>query len=622
MANRIPDLRDNTLPVQFAASAALLAISVGLIFFSLLSVANDARKSDKQADQTRALIMNATDARLQALNADPGDANAVRKVSRLALTAATLADNSSALGAGTAATIRSNVTSYITDPEESRDGLVQALTIAVNHENASASDDAGNITRAIALGAIGVVGVIITVLLFGRGMLRSILRPIREVAKRARRLGAGDLNTRVPEIGVADVKELAHSVNSVAIALEAKRKTLEQQHQQISWARAETNRANLAKNEFLSRMSHELRTPLNAILGFAQLLELDDLDPRQRDNVAHIVSGGRHLLDLINEVLEITRIEAGSMSPVIEPVRATDVITSAIELVSPLAAQRGIELAGPAEGQADLWVEADEQRLKQVLLNLLANAVKYNRDGGSVTVSLKQLEGRARIEVTDTGQGIPQDQLPKLFIPFERLGAESTGVEGTGLGLVLALRLMEAMNGTLGVESQPWIGSTFHVELPLGEAPADAPAEPLPPRLVAARPEIAAEGACRRVLYIEDDPANAHLMAQLFAEEPRLELMTTMYGKLGIELARQHHPDLVLLDVNLPDLGGDDVIKRLRSDEMTRDIPVIAVSADATSESRARLTALGAARYLTKPITLNVVMTAVWEVLDEPMVAA
>jgi signal transduction histidine kinase/CheY-like chemotaxis protein len=431
------------------------------------------------------------------------------------------------------------------------------------------------------------------------------------------------LTTRVPEEGVDDLKELSRSLNSMAVSIEATRKTLDVRRAQVASSRAETDRANLAKNEFLSRMSHELRTPLNAILGFAQLLELDELDSRQRDNVAHIVSGGRHLLDLINEVLEITRIEAGSMSPVIEPVHASNIVRDAIELVSPLAAQREIELSSSVDGQDDLWIAADPQRLKQILLNLLANAVKYNREGGSVTVRLKSLGDRARIEVTDTGQGIPQDQLPRLFIPFERLGAESTGVEGTGLGLVLALRLTEAMNGKLGVESQPWIGSTFHIELPLAEAPAEtAPRQPLPSRLTVVGPQNHSDGEARRVLYIEDDVANAHLMSQLFAEEPRLELMTTMYGKLGIELARQHVPDLILLDAHLPDLAGDEVIKRLRSDDVTSGIPVIAVSADATGESRARMTALGAEQYLTKPLTLNVVLTAVWDVLEKPMAAA
>jgi CheY-like chemotaxis protein len=366
-------------------------------------------------------------------------------------------------------------------------------------------------------------------------------------------------------------------------------------------------------------MSHELRTPLNAILGFAQLLELDELDARQRDNVAHIVSGGRHLLDLINEVLEISRIETGALSPVIEPVHAATIVQEAIELVGPLAAQRRIAMSAQPQAHEDIWLTADAQRLKQILLNLLANAVKYNREGGSVTVEVRHLGDRARILVVDTGMGIPQDQVPKLFMPFERLGAETTGVEGTGLGLVLALRLAEAMNGSLGVQSQPWIGSTFHVELPLAEAPEQLVAEAHAPRLVAGAGASQRGERTRRVLYIEDDVANAQLMAELFSEEPQLQLITTMQGKLGIELARQHRPDLILLDLHLPDIDGAEVIRRLRADPVTRPIPVIAVSADATQETRTRMHALGAARYLTKPLTLNAVLPLVWEVLESPV---
>jgi CheY-like chemotaxis protein len=178
------------------------------------------------------------------------------------------------------------------------------------------------------------------------------------------------------------------------------------------------------------------------------------------------------------------------------------------------------------------------------------------------------------------------------------------------------------MGGTLGVQSQPWIGSTFHVDLPLAEPPASGGSQLLPPRLAAVGPAPAPTGSKRRVLYIEDDAANAHLMAQLFNEEPRLELMTTMYGKLGLELARQHVPDLVLLDAHLPDLEGTEVLKRLRADELTRAIPVIAVSADATGEQRARMLAVGAADYLTKPITLNVVLGAIWDVLEPEQLEA
>jgi signal transduction histidine kinase/ActR/RegA family two-component response regulator len=615
--------RKNTLSLRLGIGAALLLISVAIVFAALLGAISSARDTDRQAAADRHVITTLAAARIQVATASPEDASAVRRAGRAVATAAAAADASDEIGPEVAADIRATGAAYESDPRMFEKELVESLSSAIGTQESIAASTSSDLdaalTRWLLLGLLGVAGALLTIFLFGADVRRSVTNPIRTLISGARRLGSGDLTTRVPEAGVDDLKALSRALNSMAVSLEATRKTLDTQHAQITTSRAETDRATTAKNEFLSRMSHELRTPLNAILGFAQLLELDELDARQRDNVAHIVSGGRHLLDLINEVLEISRIETGSMNPVIEPVNALATVQEAIELVSPLAAQRGIELNTPSSMHAGVWIAADLQRFKQILLNLLANAVKYNRDGGSVTVSIKNLGDRARIEVTDTGQGIPQDQLPKLFIPFERLGAGSTDVEGTGLGLVLALRLAEAMNGTLGVESQPWIGSTFHIELPLAEAPVEA-GTALPSRLdpAADHGPVDLDGTLR-VLYIEDDSANTHLMAQLFAEEPRLELLTTMYGKLGLELARQHLPDLILLDVHLPDMAGDEVLKRLRSDELTRSIPVIAVSADATDDQRRRMTALGAASYLTKPLTLNMVLGAVWKVLDRPM---
>jgi nitrogen-specific signal transduction histidine kinase/ActR/RegA family two-component response regulator len=414
---------------------------------------------------------------------------------------------------------------------------------------------------------------------------------------------------------VEELRQLAAAMNEMAVAMDVARAQLREQASSLASSKAEAERAGHAKTEFLSRMSHELRTPLNAILGFAQLLELDDLTAMQKDNVAHIVSGGRHLLDLINEVLEITRLDVGTTSPSIEPVQVEAIVREAVELVTPLAAQRNITMAAELGHDGSAWIAADQQRLKQVLINLLANAVKYNRDDGTVTVSLKGTEDRIAIRVTDTGLGIAQDQLPKLFTPFERLGADASDVEGTGLGLTLAQRLTEAMGGTIGVESQPWIGSTFHVELPRTAPPA---AEEIPDALMRAaapgdRPAI--EGDVT-VLYIEDDVANVQLMSKVFSDEPRIELMTTLHGKLGVELARVHRPDLILLDLNLPDLHGEEVIKRLRQDDVTRGIPVIVVSADATEDSKAKLRVLGAKAYLTKPLDLNAVMTSVRDVLE------
>ncbi len=617
--------RKATLSLRIGLGAALLAAFVVVVFVSLIAATSEARRADRAGRSGSVVVNTATMARTQVTAASTADPAAVAAAAGTATQAAEAAQNSP-IGQNSAADLRARVTAYTDDPDVGRRPLLQSLSSAIELQQADSarrSSDLGDaLTRALILGLIGLIGSVLSIVIFGVELLQGVTVPVRRIAAAARRLGKGDLSTRVSETGMPDLKELAGSLNSMAVSLEATRQALDLQHSELAASREEATRANHAKSEFLSRMSHELRTPLNAILGFAQLLELDELDARQRDNVAHIVSGGKHLLDLINEVLEISRIEAGSMSPAIEPVQARTIVREAIELVSPLAAQRGIDLSADVKHSEDIWLAADQQRLKQVLLNLLANAVKYNRDGGSVSVRIKRVENRGQILVTDTGLGIPQEHLSKLFIPFERLGAEASGVEGTGLGLVLALRLTEAMSGTMGVESQPWIGSTFHVELPLAEAPLEAAVpEELPSRLEPAAVGPAPNGqgvAHGNVLYIEDDAANVRLMAQLFNEEPRLELMTTMHGKLGIELARQHQPDVILLDVHLPDLDGPDVLKRLRADEQTRGIPVIAVSADATEEQRVRMTRLGAARYLTKPLTLNVVLGAVWEVLDSP----
>jgi signal transduction histidine kinase len=243
---------------------------------------------------------------------------------------------------------------------------------------------------------------------------------------------------------------------------------------------ADAERANLAKSQFLSRMSHELRTPLNAILGFSQLLEMDQLTPEQLDGVHQIRKGGRHLLDLINEVLDISRIEAGGLSLSLEPVPVAKTLTEAVDLIRPLVDQRGIRIEAPAEVGDDPCVRADRQRLSQVLLNLLSNAVKYNREEGTVTVAWDETgRSRLRIAVRDTGQGIPPEAMERLFAPFDRLGAEQSGEEGTGLGLALTKTLVEAMGGTIGVDSTVGVGSTFWVELELA---TDQAAETEPPR--------------------------------------------------------------------------------------------------------------------------------------------
>jgi signal transduction histidine kinase/ActR/RegA family two-component response regulator len=364
--------------------------------------------------------------------------------------------------------------------------------------------------------------------------------------------------------------------------------------------------ANRTKSEFLSRMSHELRTPLNAVLGFGQLLEIEELSEDQRDAVDHILKAGRHLLSLINEVLDISRIEAGELQLSPEPVLAADIIGEAVDLIRPLADQRGIQITLDRSGACDCYVYADRQRMKQVLLNLLSNAVKYNRSRGTVALSCEQPAdaARVRISVADTGVGIPAERLNLLFMPFERLGAEHTAEEGAGIGLALSLKLAEAMGGTLTAVTKLGQGSTFTVELPRVEGPVERYE-----RLSGASRAVESEPAPRAdrfvVLHVEDNLSNVTLIERVLAQRPGVEVVAAMQGRLGLELAREHQPGLILLDLHLPDMGGDQVLQRLRDEPATASIPVVIVSADATEGQIRRLLTAGATAYLTKPIDVQ-----------------
>jgi signal transduction histidine kinase/ActR/RegA family two-component response regulator len=393
-------------------------------------------------------------------------------------------------------------------------------------------------------------------------------------------------------------------VARITAAAEMERQTLSARDSMRAKEHAE--RASQAKSDFLSGMSHELRTPLNAILGFGQVLEIGDLNEEQREAVSHILKGGHHLLGLINELLDIARVESGQIELSLEPVSVSDLAFECFDLVRPLALSRNLRLKNLAAAQAVAscpYVMADNQRLKQVLLNLLSNAVKYNTHGGSITVECLVADDptRLRIRVTDTGPGIPEDQQLKLFIPFERLGADRTDIEGTGLGLALSHRLVGAMAGSMGVESAPGKGSTFWVELPVALAPAedlteDAILLPVPTSALA-KPVT--------ILYIEDNLANLTLIERILNRRPEVKLLSAMQGGLGLELAQQHRPDLILLDLHLPGVGGDEVLARLRADPRTATIPVVMLSADAMSVKKKRLLAAGACDYLTKPINVR-----------------
>jgi PAS domain S-box-containing protein len=374
-------------------------------------------------------------------------------------------------------------------------------------------------------------------------------------------------------------------------------------------------RESKAKSEFLSRMSHELRTPLNAVLGFGQLLAMREHPPGAREEIEHILSAGDHLLELINETLEISHIESGRLSLTIEPVTVAPVIDEVVGLMAPLSAARDITVTVDRRSVRGT-VAADRQRLKQVLLNLLSNAIKFNRYGGRIDVRGEPCQvGRIAIAVTDTGVGIDAADMPRLFSPFERLRTVEGDPDGSGLGLALSKGLMDAMGGALRAVSEPDMGTTLTLELP---AAAAVPQLAVRPR-AAALPRIAAggarEGETYTVLYIEDNRSNRDLMEQIFATCDDLLLVTAGDGATGVELARDEPPDLVLLDLNLPDVDGCEVLDRLRADPATRSIPIIAVSADVTPAQIDALLARGALDYLTKPLDVERLLAAVDDAL-------
>jgi len=373
-------------------------------------------------------------------------------------------------------------------------------------------------------------------------------------------------------------------------------------------AKKEAEDANTAKSDFLSRMSHELRTPMNSILGFAQLLQRGNLDEKQKKGVGHILNSGKHLLSMINEVLDISRIEAGKLSLSPEPLRICPVVEDVVTLTSPLAMERGITISISAEVDRDITVKADAQRLKQVLFNLLSNAVKYNKEDGKIFITIEQhphdTRGNpwVRLSVKDTGMGIPDAFKSKVFTPFSRLWAETSNLEGTGLGLTVVKKLVEAMHGQLGFISEEGVGSTFWVELP---SCSDRPEKTgVPPIQDVMDGELS--GTTGTLLYVEDVRENVELVKQVLEEAgSSIRVISTHLGAEAPKIAIQQKPDLILLDLNLPDIHGKDVFKLLQSHPETRSIPVVVLSADAMSHTMKQLIREGVKEYLTKPLEIG-----------------
>jgi signal transduction histidine kinase/CheY-like chemotaxis protein len=393
---------------------------------------------------------------------------------------------------------------------------------------------------------------------------------------------------------------------------------LEESNRGLLAATREAEDANRAKSEFLSNMSHELRTPLNAIIGFGQLLAHDDgaaaspAAERSRGFVGHIVDAGNHLLTLINEILNLAQIESGKVSISLEPVDLREVLEECHALTRTASAQRGIRLAFPTP---DASVHADRTRLKQVLLNLLSNAVKYNRDNGAVIVECGAGdEGRVRVTVQDTGAGLSPEQLRSLFQPFNRLGRDGGAIEGSGIGLVLTKRLVELMGGTIGVHSTPGSGSTFWIDLRSAE-PARVDLARVAARLPTAA-ELAGDVPAATILCVDDNQANLALLTEALSLRADCVVLTATDGQAGVDMARAHSPDVILMDNNMPVLSGREAMRILRDDPATARIPVIAVSAAAMPDMVSSGLELGYFRYLVKPYDLVDLTDAIDAAID------
>ncbi len=455
----------------------------------------------------------------------------------------------------------------------------------------------------------------------------NVSQPILDLADTMHRvIDQNDISIRAHKKNEDELGFLVERFNSLLGQIQIGKEELEKSHElleervrqrtgELEKSRGVAEKANLAKSEFLARMSHELRTPLNAVLGFGQVLEMslrDKVDDQSLENLSHIVTAGQHLLALINDILDLSKVESGYLGLSLENVRLSEVIYEVEELMNHWAKESEIGLTINLKSFNTVFVVADRVRLRQVLINLISNAIKYNKPNGTVTVACEAGVSRDMvvIKVTDTGIGIPLNSLDELFEPFNRLKAEGTGIEGTGIGLALTQKLIHLMNGEISVETDEGKGSTFSVHLPQGQAPGDSIPDS---SKVDVQGNTAPSSKTFNFLYIEDNPMNMSLVKQVFDGEPHINLLTATDGIHGFEMIKEHQPDLILLDMNLPGLHGRDVFRKMKTIEILKDIPVIALSAEAMEQDIQKTLDLGIKSYLTKPININELLKTVNE---------